>query len=321
MDDHWERRRFLKRLGALGITAAGFSAVGLAARDRGRDEPPSVQSELWHKDYQKGITANRSIVSIGKGPPASAVRAAVNALGGMGAFVKKGETVAVKPNIAWDRIPSQAANTHPDVVATLVSLCFEAGASSVIVTDNSCNDAKRCFTRSGIWKAAEQAGAKVILPDSHRFVSQNLGGILGTIPVLMPAVEADRLINAAIAKHHGLSKFTGAMKNLYGIIGGRRNRHHQLIDQSIVELTQVFLPTLSIVDGSRVLLRNGPQGGDLNDTREMGQVVASMDPVAADACACTLIDLSPKDLPYLALAEKLGLGTIDSKIIKPGEAT
>jgi uncharacterized protein (DUF362 family) len=321
VDEYWERRRFLKRLCILGAGAVGISAAGVLVRDRGRDEPLPGQLKRWQRDFRSGVTADRSVVAVGKGAPTTATRAAVNALGGMGAFVKKGETVAIKPNIGWDRIPTQAANTHPEVVAALVSLCLEAGASKVIVTDNSCNEAKRCFTRSGIWKAAEQAGATIILPDEHRFSQQNLGGVLGTIPVLMPAVDADRLINAAVAKHHGLAKFTGAMKNLYGVIGGRRNRHHQQIDQSIVDLTSVFYPTLSIVDATRVLLRNGPQGGDLNDTREIGQVIASMDPIAADAYACTLIDVSPEDLPYLSMAQGFGLGSFDPNVIKKVEVS
>jgi uncharacterized protein (DUF362 family) len=224
-------------------------------------------------------------------------------------FVNKGEKVVIKPNVAWDRTPAQAANTNPVVVATLVELCLEAGVKKVVVTDNPCNDAERCFTRSGIWKSVEAAGGEVVLPADHRFMPMALAGVLGTIPVLMPAVEADRLINVAIAKHHGLTKFTGAMKNLYGMIGGRRNRHHQSIDDSIVDLASSFQATLTLMDATRVLLRNGPQGGDLSDTKEVGEVIASTDPVAVDAYACGLIGLSPRDLPYLTRAAREGLGT------------
>jgi uncharacterized protein (DUF362 family) len=239
----------------------------------------------------------------------------------MARFVKKGETVAIKPNVAWDRTAVQAANTNPLVVATLVELCLAAGAGQVIVTDNTCNDAERCFTRSGIWKAAEGAGAKVVLPAEHRFARRLLGGVLGSVPMLLPVVEADRLINVAIAKHHGLSGFTGAMKNLYGVIGGRRNRHHQDINASIVDLAASFRATLSMVDATRVLLRNGPQGGDLSDTKAVGEVIASTDPVAVDAYACTLIGLTAKDLPYLAAASKRGLGSADPAAVERREAT
>lgn len=311
MDDLWDRRRFLKRLGIIGAGTAGASAVGILAHEDGRGPSLPTQSPALIRDFRKGIDANPGLVAIGHGEAGAATLAAVEALGGMGAFVKPGETVAIKPNVAWDRTPPQAANTHPAVVAALVSMCLKVGAKSVVVTDNTCNEAKRCFTRSGIWKATEDAGGKVVLPDEHRFELIDLGGVLGRCPVLMPAAAADRLINVAVAKHHNLAKFTGAMKNMYGMIGGRRNLHHQRIDDSIVGLTAAFPATLSVVDASRVLFRNGPQGGDLGDTRQVGQVIASMDPVAADAYACTLIDLSPSDLPYLEMAARRGIGIAD----------
>jgi uncharacterized protein (DUF362 family) len=188
----------------------------------------------------------------------------------------------------------------------------DAGAAAVIVTDNSCNEAARCFTRSGIWKAAEAAGATVVLPAPHRFRAYDLGGvILGRMPVLAAAVEADRFINVPIAKHHGLSGFTGAMKNLYGVLGGRRDRLHQRIDDSIADLADFVRPTLTVLDATRVLVRNGPQGGDVGDTEAIGRVIASTDQVAVDAHACRFIGLEPSELPYLGLAAARGLGAAD----------
>jgi uncharacterized protein (DUF362 family) len=190
----------------------------------------------------------------------------------------------------------------------------------VIVTDNTCNEARRCFTRSGIWKAAEQAGATIVLPAPHRFRPYELGGvILGRMPVLAAAVQADRLINVPVAKHHGLSGFTGAMKNLYGVLGGRRNRLHQRIDESIADLADFIRPTLTVLDATRVLKRNGPVGGDVGDTEAVGKVLASVDQVAVDAYACRFIDLAPGDLPYLALGGERGLGTPDLSRIQVEE--
>jgi uncharacterized protein (DUF362 family) len=214
--------------------------------------------------------------------------------------------------VGWDRTPLQAANTNPVVVATLVSLCVGAGAASVIVTDNPCNEAGRCFTRSGIWKAAEGAGAVVVLPAPQRFRTYELGGVaLGRMPVLAAAVEADRFINVPIAKHHGFAGFTGAMKNLYGVLGGRRDRLHQRIDDSIADLADFVRPTLTVMDATRVLVRNGPQGGDIGDTEAVGRIIASVDQVAVDAHACGFVGLAPADLPYLALAAARGLGAAD----------
>jgi uncharacterized protein (DUF362 family) len=274
------------------------------------------------RDFRADLPlADRTLV-VASGDPTTATRAAVEALGGMKGFVRSGETVVVKPNIGWDRTPIQAANTNPLVVAAIVEMCLDAGAAKVIVTDNTCNDARRCFTRSGIWKAAEGAGAEVVLPAPHRFRDYEMGGmVLGRMPVLAAAVQADRFINVPIAKHHGMSGFTGAMKNLYGVLGGRRNRLHQRIDDSIADLADFVRPTLTVMDATRVLLRNGPQGGNVGDTLEVGQVVASADQVAVDAYACGLIGISWKDLPYLALAEGRGLGRADPAAVRRKEVS
>ena len=137
------------------------------------------------------------------------------------------------------------------------------------------------------------------------------GEILDEWPIFTPLVNADKVINVPIAKHHNLARYTGAMKNWYGILGGRRNRLHQDIDVSIADLATFMRPTLTIVDAVRVLVRNGPQGGNLDDTREVNTVVASVDQVAADAFACTLIGAKPEQIPYLKLAQDRGIGTSD----------
>jgi uncharacterized protein (DUF362 family) len=300
----------------------GASTVSLLARDRGRYEPLPSAHRGQIRDFRKGIDTPEPALVIAKGKPDEATRAAIDALGGMERFVRSGERVVIKPNAGWDRTPVQAANTNPSVVATLVELCLNAGASRVVVTDNPCNEARRCFTRSGIWKATEESGGEIVLPADHRFKQYDLGGvILGKMPVLEPALDADRFINVPVAKHHGLSKFTGAMKNLYGVLGGRRNRLHQKIDESIADLADFLRATLTVMDATRVLARNGPQGGDVADTLEMNQVIASQDPVAVDAYACALINLSAWDIPYLSMADRRGLGTASPDRIQRREVS
>ncbi|MFO8071426.1 MAG: DUF362 domain-containing protein [Polyangia bacterium] len=312
MSGRWDRRGFLKRLGVGCAGIAGASAIGVAARDRGRDEPLFVRRAKQVRDFGYGLDLPTGELVVAHGDAREATRGAIEALGGMKRFVRSGESVVIKPNVGWDRTPVQAANTHPEVVAELVSMCLEAGAGRVTVTDNTCNEPGRCFTRSGIWKASEKAGAEVVLPAEHRFRQFDLGGVvLGRMPVLAPAVTADRLINVPIAKHHGLCGFTGAMKNLYGVLGGRRNRLHQRIHHSIADLTDFARATLTVMDATRVLLRNGPQGGDVGDTERVDQVIAAVDPVAVDAFSCSLIGLSPPDLEYLSLAAERGLGSAD----------
>jgi len=203
------------------------------------------------------------------------------------------------------------------VVAALVKMAFEAGAKKVVVTDASCNEATRCFQKSGIWQAAHQLGATVILPAAHRFRELRLrGDVLDLWPIYTPILNADKVINAPVAKHHNLSKYTAAMKNWYGLLGGRRNRLHQNIDVSIADLATFMRPTLTVVDATRVLIRNGPQGGNIDDARDMYQVIASLDQVAADAYGATLIGEKPERVGYLALGQSRGLGSMDWKKLR-----
>ena len=219
----------------------------------------------------------------------------------------------IKPNIAWDRTPEQAANTNPEVVAEVVRQCWQAGAKRVIVTDVSCNEPRRCFQRSGIQAAARAEGAEVILPDPELFREVDLGGVvLKSWPVFTPFLEADKIINLPIAKHHVLTGATLGMKNWYGILGGQRNRLHQQIHQSLVDLASFMLPTLTMMDCYRILLRNGPTGGNLEDVALKKTMVAGTDPVALDAyVAKAYWNLDPEQLPYLQMAATRGLGTVD----------
>lgn len=243
--------------------------------------------------------------------PEQLVRRAVEAMGGMRKFVSRGDVVAVKPNIGWDRMPVHAANTNPEVVAAVIKLAYEAGAKKVVVADGSCNDPNRCFQRSGIWRAAYELGADVVLPQEHRFRTMRLkGDVLDEWPVFTTLIDADKVINVPIAKHHNLAKFTAAMKNWYGVLGGRRNRLHQNIDTSIADLATFMRPSLVVVDAWRVLMRNGPQGGNIDDAKDMHTVIASVDQVAADAFGCTLIGQKRENLAYLAMGEQRGIGTM-----------
>jgi uncharacterized protein (DUF362 family) len=242
--------------------------------------------------------------------PEQLVQRAVDAMGGMRRFVSRGDVVVVKPNIGWDRMPIHAANTNPDVVAAVVKLAYDAGAKRVVVADGSCNDPNRCFQRSGIWRAAYDSGAEVVLPQEHRYRTMRLkGDVLDEWPVFTTLVDADKVISVPVAKHHNLAKYTAAMKNWYGVLGGRRNRLHQNIDTSIADLATFIRPTLVVVDAWRVLMRNGPQGGNIDDARDTHMVLATVDQVAADSYGCTLIGQKPENLPYLAMGEKRGLGT------------
>jgi uncharacterized protein (DUF362 family) len=250
------------------------------------------------------------VVSASGGTPEALTRAAVEALGGMGRFVARGQRVVVKPNIGWDRPPELAANTNPDVVAAVVRLCLEAGAASVVVADVSCHEARACYAHSGIEAAVKAVGGSLVLPEPHLLREVDLGGsTLGPQPVLEPFLAADVIVNVPIAKHHSLTGVTLGMKNFYGLIGGARGRLHQHIHESLADLADFARPALTIVDAWRVLVRNGPTGGSLSDVEERHMLLASADPVAVDGWAArTLFRIDPRRLSYLRLAEARGLG-------------
>lgn len=249
--------------------------------------------------------------------PSKITRAAFDALGGIKRFVSKGDIVVVKPNIAWDRLPEQAANTNPEVVATVVRLCYEAGAKKVKVFDRTCNDPRRCYVQSGIADAARAEGAEVSYIDERKFKDIKISGqVLKTWPLYTEIFEADKIINILIAKHHGLAKLTMAMKNWMGIMGGSRNKIHQRLDECLADLALVIKPTLTILDAVRILTANGPQGGDIKDVKKLDTVIVGVDQVAVDSFGATLFGMKGSDLGYVRIADKLGLGTMDISKLK-----
>ena len=313
------RREALVRLGTATGVLAGAAGVGRAVWDKGGFDAVQGTALRQTRDYRVAADQGRLELAIAKSAPGVEVPAtpeelvnrAVNALGGMKQFISRGDVVVVKPNIGWDRLPIHAANTNPDVVGAVVKMAFDAGAKKVVVADGSCNDPNRCFQRSGIWRKAYELGAEVVLPAEHRYRTTRMKGeVLDEWPIFTTLVDADKVINVPVAKHHNLAKYTAAMKNWYGILGGRRNRLHQSIDVSIADLATFMRPSLVVVDATRVLVRNGPQGGNIDDTRVMGTVIATVDQVAADAYGCTLIGQHRDNVPYLKMGHERGLGTM-----------
>jgi uncharacterized protein (DUF362 family) len=306
-----ERRDFLKQTAPAMALAAVSGTTGLAFHNRDTTRRRTVVTKT--ADFEVSADPNLPALTLARNTdPTLALNAALDGIGGIARFVRPGETVTVKPNVGWDRAPAQGANTHPALVGEMVRLCLAAGAAQVIVTDVSCNDPRRSFLRSGIREAAEGAGARVILPAKEDFLETELGGeVLTRWPVLKYFIETDRFINMPIVKQHSLTRSTVGMKNLYGILGGRRNRLHQEIDQSIVDLAAFVRPTLTVVDATRVLLRGGPQGGSLDDVSIENTVMCATDLVAADSRAVEFLGVSGNQIGHVALAGESGLGSLD----------
>ncbi|VAX19491.1 Iron-sulfur cluster-binding protein [hydrothermal vent metagenome] len=310
------RRQFINKLAIGGGAALGAAAVTYFAHS---DKPVYRQPEkiFTLPDFGAEISKVYPRIVITHGTrPLAMVRAAVDRMGGIEKFIQPGDRVVIKPNVAWDRLPEQAANTNPDVVAAVVTIVKEARAGQIIVTDVSLNDPERCFARSGIEEAASIAGGKIWIPAATDFKLADLKGeLLNVWPVSRAFLEADKVINLPVVKHHSLSQCTLAQKNWYGILGGRRNRLHQDIHTSIADLSQAMLPTLTILDGTRALMRNGPTGGNPGDVETHNIIIAGLDEVAIDSYGMGILGIDPNDVKYMALAQKRGLGRIDWKSV------
>lgn len=249
------------------------------------------------------------------------VSKSIELLGGMGKFVRSGDTVVVKPNIGWDRNPEQAANTNPLVVQRLIELALDAGASKVRIFDHTCNEKRRCYQNSGMVDMVKDIGSKKVRLDHidrRKFISVKIerGKSLTSWKIYEEAITADVYINVPVAKHHGLGRLSLGLKNSMGVIGGNRGSLHHDLGQQLADLATVVTPSLTVIDATRILLRNGPQGGSLKDVKKLDQVIASADPVAADAYGATLFGLAPEDIDSTVAAYKMGLGQMELDKIK-----
>jgi len=262
------------------------------------------------------------VLSIAEGKDHAAITInAINAVGGIERFVKKGDVVVVKPNIGWDRKPEYAANTNPIVVKTIVDACINVGAKKVKVFDNSCNDPRRCYQSSGINSALKGIkGVELKYMEDERYKNIRLNGVaLKEWELYDEALSANVLINVPVAKHHSLTRLTLALKNMMGIMGGNRGYIHRNIEESLSDINKAVKSHLVIIDATRILLNHGPQGGSLSDVKVLDRVIASTDIVAADAYATTLFNLKPQDIPTTVTAYRRNLGEINlnkTKIIK-----
>ena len=279
----------------------------------------AVSSLLVSQLPMKLFAKEPSMVALAEGADYAAItRNVISALGGMKQFVKKGDTVVVKPNIGWDRKPEYAATTHPVVVKTIIEECLKAGAGRVKVFDNPCNDPRRSYESSGIpaiLKGMENVEVKQM--DRERYRNTKINGVfLKEWELYDEALSANVFINVPIAKDHGTSRLTLGLKNLMGIMGGNRGYIHRSIDEALADVNSVVKSHLTIIDATRILVRHGPVGGSLNDVKVLNKVIASTDIVAADAYATTLFNLNPQDVSPTVAAYKRGLGEMNLSKIK-----
>ncbi len=317
------RRDFLKRLGYASALALAAGGLGLTLYDSKGPAP---------SEGQKALTGlgNYTVPALASGPGKMAIvrgmnRAAmveqgVKALGGMAAFIQKGDRVLIKVNAAFATPPSLGATTHPETLAAVAGLCFKAGAAQVLVTDNPINNPDSCFEITGLAQATRTAGGRLIAPRPALFAPVSLPGgrLLRNWPVMAGAFQGvTRVIVVSPVKDHQRAGASMTLKNFYGFLGGRRNVFHQDINGIITELSRLLKPSLCILDGTVTMMTNGPTGGSLSDLKDTGTLVVSTDPVAADAVGLELLGRTLADVPYIQMAQAAGAGQADYHRLNP----
>jgi len=295
-----DRRDFIKKSIQAGIILGSASSVG---------------RHLNLFASQTSLPSNNfDLVAIKGGEPDVMFDKAIESLGGIKSFVKKGQKVVVKPNIGWDVTPERAGNTNPVLVKRIVQQCFDAGAKEVYVFDNTCDDWKRCYSNSGIERAVKDAGGKVVSGDSERYyqdVDVKKGKILKDAKVHELILDSDVFINVPILKHHSSAELTISMKNLMGNVWDRGYWHRNNLHQCIADFTSFRKPDLNIVDAYYVMKKNGPRGVSKGDVVLMKSQIISTDIVAADAAAAKLFGIEPENISYIKLAAEMKLGQMD----------
>lgn len=254
------------------------------------------------------------LVAVRNGEPDAMFDRGIEALGGIKAFVKKGQKVLIKPNIGWDVAPERAGNTNPALVAHVIKRCLQAGAKEVYVFDHTCDNGPRCYRTSGIEAAVKQAGGKIAPGDSESYyqtVSVTGASTLKTTKEHELILGCDVFINMPILKTHSSSRVTVTMKNLMGNVWDRGFWHGNDLHLCIAEYAAYRKPALNIVDAYNVMKRNGPRGVSVDDVQMMKAQIISTDMVATDVAATKLLGLDPERVRHIVLAAERGVGKKD----------
>jgi len=300
-----ERRAFFKA--GLGASVLAGTALAAGTRRGLRAGEPGADGATPH------------LVAVRGGEPDVMFDRGIKALGGIGAFVKQGQTVVVKPNIGWDVSPERAGNTHPKLVSRIVKACYEAGAKKVYVFDHTCDDWQRCYATSGIERAAKDAGAVVVAGNSESYYQDVRipgGSELKDAKEHELILSSDVFINVPVLKSHSGARLTVTLKNLMGIVWDRGFWHKADLHQCIADYATYRKPTLNVVDAYYVMKRNGPRGVSVEDVTMMKSQILTTDMVAADAAAAKLFGMEPDAVRHIALAADRKVGRKDLENLK-----
>jgi uncharacterized protein (DUF362 family)/Pyruvate/2-oxoacid:ferredoxin oxidoreductase delta subunit len=248
----------------------------------------------------------------------AALRELLAPLGGMAAFVKPGERIALKPNILLGSAPEMAIATHPIVVAAVALAVKEAGAHPVVMESPGMGvghakaPIRWAFRKAGYTEAAERYGFELGIETDWEMVSNPDARLAKRVEVISGILRADGVINLAKYKTHMFMTFTGATKNLFGVIPGlnKAGYHARMAEperfaEMLLDVAYLIRPRLSIVDGILAMEGNGPGTG--GTPRHLGLLVAGPDPVTVDVACCRIAGISSAAVPVLVAARERGL--------------
>ena len=295
------------------ITRKGLLKLGLSAVAGGL-LPPLLRRPLLGREKETPRPAFPDLVAVRDDSPARMFDAGIRALGGLQRFVKKGQSVLVKPNIGWDKTPSEGATTNPDLVGRIVAAAYEAGARKVYCFDHTCNREEDCYQRSGIAAAVKKNGGEMRSGadrKSYRQAAIPGAQVLKGALVHTLFLDCDVVINAPVLKSHGGGRMTAALKNHMGVVWDRRYWHGNGLHRCIAEFPLLRKPDINVVDAFLVMMENGPYGGTTDDLDMKKMQLLSADPVLVDTAAAKVLGRAPESIPYLKMAAELGLGSMD----------
>lgn len=248
---------------------------------------------------------------------ASAIKALLEPLGTMSAFVKKNDRVLIKPNMLSCKEPERAATTHPSVIKAVVKECFETGASVVWVGDSPpaiFGRTEDFWNKTGFAKATEEAGGEMLCfeKDEKANISFKVFGKEVTASVIKKVFDADIVISLSKMKTHNLTRITGAVKNHFGFIPGfskalwhKKFTKVNEFSAFVTELAKSLPVKLHIMDGIEAMDLQGPASGRV---KKNNVLIASDDPVAVDMGFCKVVGLKPESVPIMQYCKKIGWG-------------
>ena len=254
-----------------------------------------------------------------------AMQSLFHPLGGLENYVSRGDKVHLKINLLSAKDPKRAITTHPAVIESVVRMAQDIGAK-VQIGDSPAGAVKglqRYWDNCGITDIAKRTGAKIVALETGGVVKHQIGDHV--YHVSKHVVESDVIINLPKIKTHGLTLYTGAIKNLFGTIPGlRKSEYHKQAPhpedfaEILVDIFSIIRPQLTIADAIVGMEGNGPSTS--GHPRQIGILLASEDGVALDAVAAHIMGFKENEIDTTVSATKrgLGIGEID-KIKIEGE--